>query len=386
VNFYDSPEEDLSVTRIADSEAIMIGYLTAALSKSGLLKEDLDYHLIRASMVIVFLLFGYQKWFEYEAQVLIPYISSGPLISWMYPVFGIRGASWFLGVTEWLICLLLFWGFWNKRAGILGALGSCGTFAATVTIIPFMPGGWDQVAGGFPAMTGNIPFLIKDVVLLAASFYLLKQDVVRAARSGTSDYLIEYLRKILAAVGLLGEDVEYHLLRASMVIIFAFFGYTKWHQYAAPLMVPFISNSPFIFWLYPVFGLRGATRFLGASEWTILALLYAGFWDKRFGILGALGSAITFLTTLTIIPFIPNGWDPAAGFPAMAGEVPFLLKDVVLLAVSVYLLKQDVVRMSLSSGKPEMVLRTLSPTTSSPASRPVDAHALANPASAYRIG
>jgi hypothetical protein len=23
---------------------------------------------------------------------LIPYISNGPLISWMYPVFGIRGA------------------------------------------------------------------------------------------------------------------------------------------------------------------------------------------------------------------------------------------------------------------------------------------------------
>jgi hypothetical protein len=28
-------------------------------------------------------------------------------------------------------------------------------------------------------MTGNIPFLMKDVVLLAASIYLLKQDVVR---------------------------------------------------------------------------------------------------------------------------------------------------------------------------------------------------------------
>ena len=48
--------------------------------------------------------------------------------------------------------------------------------------------------------------------------------------------------------------------------------------------------------------------------------------------------------TVTIIPFMPNGWDPAAGFPAMAGNVPFLMKDVVLLAVSVYLLKQDVVR------------------------------------------
>jgi Protein of unknown function, DUF417 len=50
----------------------------------------------------------YQKWFEYEAQALIPYISNGPLISWMYPVFGMRGATWFLGVSEWSIAALLF--------------------------------------------------------------------------------------------------------------------------------------------------------------------------------------------------------------------------------------------------------------------------------------
>jgi uncharacterized membrane protein YkgB len=44
-----------------------------------------------------------------------------------------------------------------------------------------MPDGWDPVAG-FLAMTGNVPFLMKDVVLLAVSFYLLKQDAVRVAR------------------------------------------------------------------------------------------------------------------------------------------------------------------------------------------------------------
>jgi uncharacterized membrane protein YkgB len=223
----------------------MMKHLMDALAKSDLLKGDLDYHLIRASMVIVFLLFGYQKWFEYEAQVLIPFIGNGPLISWLYPAFGIRGGSWFLGFMEWLFCLLLFWGFWNRQVGILGALGSCATFVATVTVIPFMPNGWDEVAGGFPAMTGNIPFLMKDVALLAASFYLLKQDVVRAMRSGTN-YLIKSLAKILAGLGLLSEDIEYHVLRASMVIIFLFFGYTKWHQYAAQIMLPFISNSPFI--------------------------------------------------------------------------------------------------------------------------------------------
>ena len=156
--------------------------LTSILIKFGLLKDDLDYHLLRASMVIIFLAFGYQKWWEYEAQVLIPYISNGPLIFWMYPVFGNRGASWFLGVSEWLIAALLFLGFWNKKLGILGALGSCSTFVSTVTIIPFMPNGWDPAAG-FPAMAGNVPFLVKDVVLLAVSIYLLKQDVMRVSLS-----------------------------------------------------------------------------------------------------------------------------------------------------------------------------------------------------------
>ena len=119
-------------------------------------------------------------------------------------------------------------------------------------------------------------------------------------------------------------------------------------------MIPFISHSPVIFWLYPAFGIRGGARFLGASEWTIFALLYAGFWDKRLGMLGAVGSTVTFATTLTIIPFMPDGWDRAAGFPAMAGAVPFLVKDVVLLALSIYLLKQDAVRILISSRTAEV--------------------------------
>src|SRR5215813_9515381 len=52
-----------------------------------------------------------------------------------------------------------------------------------LTASPFMPDGWAASAGGFPAMTGNVPFLMKDVVLLAASFYLLKQDVMRVSLS-----------------------------------------------------------------------------------------------------------------------------------------------------------------------------------------------------------
>ena len=148
-------------------------------AQSSLVKGDLDYHLMRAAMVLIFALFGYQKWFDYEAQVLIPFISNGPFIFWLEPAFGVHGASYFLGVSEWLFGALLLAGFWNKHLGILGAIGSTGTFVMTVTIIPFMPNGWASV--GFPAMAINNAFLLKDVVLLAASLYLLKEDIRRAS-------------------------------------------------------------------------------------------------------------------------------------------------------------------------------------------------------------
>ena len=156
-----------------------IDLLANVLTRLGLLREDADYHLLRAAMVIIFFFFGYQKWFAYEVDRLIPFISNGPLIFWLYPLLGMRGATLFLGVSEWTFGTLLFLGFWNKKLGMLGALGSTATFVGTVTIIPFMPEGWDAAAGGFPAMTGNVPFLMKDVVLLAVSVYLLKQDVQR---------------------------------------------------------------------------------------------------------------------------------------------------------------------------------------------------------------
>lgn len=154
--------------------------LIARLSKLDIIRGDFDYHLMRAAMVIVFFVFGCQKWFDYEAHAIIPFIRSGPMIFWLYPLLGVRGEAIFLGSSEWLFGLLLLLGFWNKKLGVLGALGSCATFVATVTIIPFFPDAWAAPAGGFPAATLPFLFLIKDVVLLAASVYLLKQDILRA--------------------------------------------------------------------------------------------------------------------------------------------------------------------------------------------------------------
>lgn len=173
------PVNGVDAVEIHSISQRFVDLLAKMLAPAGLLRQDADYHLLRAAMVIIFFFFGYQKWFAYEVQRLVPFISNGPLIFWLYPAFGERGATLFLGASEWTFGTLLFLGFWSKTAGIVGALGSTGTFIATVTIIPFMPEGWDAGAGGFPAMTGNVPFLMKDVVLLAVSLYLLQQDVQR---------------------------------------------------------------------------------------------------------------------------------------------------------------------------------------------------------------
>jgi uncharacterized membrane protein YkgB len=47
-------------------------------------------------------------------------------------------------------------------------------------VVPLLDA-WAQEAGGFPIFTLPMGFLMKDVLFLAASFYLLKQDLVRAA-------------------------------------------------------------------------------------------------------------------------------------------------------------------------------------------------------------
>jgi hypothetical protein len=93
-----------------------LNLLAAILGKLGILRDDADYHLLRAAMVIIFFFFGYQKWWAYEAERLIPYISNGPLIFWLYPAFGMRGATWFLGVSEWIFGTLLFLGFLEQEA------------------------------------------------------------------------------------------------------------------------------------------------------------------------------------------------------------------------------------------------------------------------------
>jgi hypothetical protein len=97
--------------------------------------------------------------------------------------WALKAQAIFLGASEWTYGSLLLLGFWNKKLGALGAFGATLTFLATFTIMPFAPGAWDAAAGGFPAMTIVSGFLLKDLVLLVVSVYLLKQDLARVVEA-----------------------------------------------------------------------------------------------------------------------------------------------------------------------------------------------------------
>ncbi|MGU3305814.1 YkgB family protein [Pseudomonas sp. M5A4_2d] len=141
---------------------------------SRFLRQPFEVEFMRWVLVLIFLMFGYTKWFDYEAQALIPLISHSPLLSWMYGVFGTQGASYALGAAEWTIGLGLAIGAWSPRIALIAAAASSVTYLTTASLLLTTPGGWEASAGGFPAMGGASSFLIKDLVLMAGSLVLLK--------------------------------------------------------------------------------------------------------------------------------------------------------------------------------------------------------------------
>ncbi|WP_020652447.1 YkgB family protein [Massilia niastensis] len=136
--------------------------------------------LLRWSLVIVFLWFGGMKFTGYEAQGIAPFIANSPFMSWLHSGFGINGASAVIGMLELSTAAALAAGAFHRGAAVLGALMSCGTYAITLSFFATTPGVAEPTAGGFPAISAPIgQFLLKDLVLLAASGVLLQGALVR---------------------------------------------------------------------------------------------------------------------------------------------------------------------------------------------------------------
>lgn len=145
--------------------------------------------LLRWALVLIFLWFGGMKFTAYEANGIAPFIIHSPLMSWLNTVFGVRGASYVIGVVELSTAIALIIGAFQPIFSALGAAMSAVTYFITLTFFVSTPGVAEATAGGFPAISA-LPgqFLLKDVVLLAASLSLLLASV-RLSRPITRESL-----------------------------------------------------------------------------------------------------------------------------------------------------------------------------------------------------
>jgi reactive chlorine resistance protein C len=136
---------------------------------------------LRWTIVLIFGLFGTAKFAAYEATGVAMIASKHPLFSWMYPLFGERGASGVIGTIELLTGLVIAIGAVSARAGAIGGAMGVFTFCMTLSFSFGAPAFW-EAGYGAPFLGSTGQFLIKDAVLLAACL-ALTTDGLRRMRS-----------------------------------------------------------------------------------------------------------------------------------------------------------------------------------------------------------
>ena len=155
----------------------------------------------------------------------------------------------------------------------------------------------------------------------------------------------------LLSSGALNPAVAARIRRAGRAVAFAgvllplvMIGALKFTQIEAEALKPLISNTPWLAWLYLVFGETGTSRLLGTVELITAGLLIASLWRPWAGIVGGLIAAATFLVTVSTLFALPIWEAGSGGFPWLNFVGTFLIKDVALLGISLVILAEGQTR------------------------------------------
>jgi uncharacterized membrane protein YkgB len=141
--------------------------------------ETLGIWISRYGLVVTLLLIGFLKFTPTEAAGIQPLVQHSPLMSWLYAILSVQGASNLIGAIEIAVALLLALRPVSAKASFVGSLGSIGTFLLTISFLISTPGAV-QLSHGLPILGDAGQFLIKDVVLLGASFWTAAKALAAA--------------------------------------------------------------------------------------------------------------------------------------------------------------------------------------------------------------
>ena len=145
-------------------------------AKRTLHLESLARGVLRYGLVALLLLWGGFKFAAFEAEGIRPLVEHSPLLSWLYPVLGVRGTSALIGIVEIGAALMICTRHWRPALSAAGSLIAVGTFLVTLSFLVTTPGVFSPTNpfGGF---------LMKDIMLLGAALYTAAEALQAAASS-----------------------------------------------------------------------------------------------------------------------------------------------------------------------------------------------------------
>ncbi|MBQ4876412.1 DUF417 family protein [Pseudoalteromonas luteoviolacea] len=144
---------------------------------------------------------------------------------------------------------------------------------------------------------------------------------------------INFMHKVGQGTALLG-----------VVLPLLLIGVLKFTPTEVEALKPVINGTPWLTWLYAVFGFEGASYFLGVVEIITATLLIMSVWSVRAGIMGGAMGTVTFLVTVSTLLVLPIGEDKEGGLPFLNFLGQFLIKDVALLGISILVLANCLAR------------------------------------------
>ena len=131
-----------------------------------------------------------------------------------------------------------------------------------------------------------------------------------------------------------------------VVLPLVMIGILKFTQIEIEALKPLIGGTPWLAWMYPVFGEARASYLLGVVELVTALLLIASPWSRRAGVAGGALGTLTFFVTVSTMFALPIWEAGFGGFPFLNAMGSFLIKDVALLGIALVVLGESLGRMS----------------------------------------
>ncbi|MBI3138352.1 MAG: DUF417 family protein [Sphingobacteriales bacterium] len=135
--------------------------------------ESFGYGISVLGLVIVLLWIGIFKFTPTEAKGIESLVKNSFLLSWLYQVTGVQGASNLIGGIEILAAVCLLLSFFSKKAGVLGGALSVLIFLITLSFLFTTPGVFTKI-DGVPVTEF---FILKDVMALGISLLVLGKSL-----------------------------------------------------------------------------------------------------------------------------------------------------------------------------------------------------------------